>query len=250
LVPEAVGFLLPEGDGAGDRLARRAGQARGREPGLLPSGQGAQVVAAPRQGLEFLDFRGRRRPGCGPLAVGVLGDESGVGAVGLVPRPAPQAGVLNASGVNDRDGPAGVGAGGGEGEAVGAGALPAESGRGPAGVLVGPGGQGGVAGVVVGEGVGVCLAAGRWQQAGVEGRLADVDADPGGRGGGLVTGQGVVCSTAWCGVARCERAPPEGVRGRGRRRPARDRVPEVRKPSGAARRSARPPGHYRPGRIT
>jgi hypothetical protein len=46
LVLESVGLFLQEGDGAGDRLSRRAAQAGGGEAGLLAGGELAEVVAA------------------------------------------------------------------------------------------------------------------------------------------------------------------------------------------------------------
>ena len=153
-------------------------------------------------------------PGGGPLAGGVLGDEFGVGAVGLVPLAAHQPGVLDPGRVDDGDVPAGVGECRGQGFAVGAGALQAEAQEGVAGVLVGPGREGRVPLGVVGEGRNAGLAAGGWQQAGIEGMLADVDADPGGRGGAVGADSGVVSSTSRCGVARCELVPQDGVRGR------------------------------------
>src|SRR5207248_5258483 len=59
---------------------------------------------------------------------------------------------------------------------------PSRSGRGPRGVAVGPGQEGGVPGRVVGEGAVRGLPVGG-QRAGVEGVLRHVDADHGVRGG-------------------------------------------------------------------
>ena len=211
---EAVGFLRQEGGGAGDRLPRRGGQSGCGEPGLFAGGELPQVVAAAGQRLQFPDFRGRRLPRGGPLAGRVLGDELGVGAVGLVALPAPQAGVLDAGRVDDGDVAMSVGEGGGQRLAVDSGALQTEAERGVAGVGVGPGEEGGMSGLVVGERRGSGLAAGGWQEAGVEGMLADIDADPGGRCGAVGADSGVVSSTSRMRGSGWQPVPQDGVRGR------------------------------------
>src|SRR5262249_53894227 len=79
----------------------------------------------------------------------------------------------------------------GEGDAVSAGALQAETPRHARGARGGPGAQGGMSRAVVGEDLRAGLALG-WQEAGIEGILTDVDADPGGRGGVVLAVHGVV----------------------------------------------------------
>src|SRR5262249_20341641 len=122
-------------------------------------------------------------PGLGLLTGGVLGDELGVGAVGLVAPAARQPGVLDAGRVGDTDEPPGAGEVGGGCFGVGAGGLHTEMQVMALGVSVGPGQQCGVALGVVGEGGLVGPPAGE-QQAGVQRVLGNVDADEGGRGTG------------------------------------------------------------------
>ena len=88
-------------------------------------------------------------PRGGPLTVRGLGDQPGVGPVGLVPLAAHQAGGLDASRVDHRDVPAGVGQRRGQGLAVGPGTLQAEAHRGPGGVADCLRGEGGIAGRVL-----------------------------------------------------------------------------------------------------
>jgi hypothetical protein len=104
--------------------------------------------------------------------LGILGDEFGIGLVGLVALAPHQTGVLDAGGIDDADVLLGLGQGIGERLAVGAGAFQAEAGgQASRTAIAGPGEQVGMSGGIVAERSAAWLAM-DWQEAGIEGILS------------------------------------------------------------------------------